>query len=391
MQDLNDIELLREYAERGSEAAFTTLVERHLNKVYSVALRHTNNPHQAEEITQAVFVILARKARRLSRGVILYSWLYKTARLTSLALIRSEIRRNRREQEAFMQNMDETREPEVWPQIAPLLDRALAALNETDRRALVLRFFYGKTMKEIGVDLDASEDAVKQRVNRALSKLQNYFQKRGVHSTTAMLAGTLSTCAVQVAPAVLAKSITAVALAKGATASASTATLINGALKVMVWTKAKTVIAITAGILFAAGTATVVVHELPPSKARLAAARDHYQKAMKYYMAGQYSAELPELDLALGYDPNFEDALFSRACLYDFDLPQRQRDKSKAIDDYTRCLRVNPRNCSARFNRALCYANLQPDRAIADYTVIISGDTDFSRLAEGRVKQVAMA
>ncbi len=246
MQELDDIGLLREYVERGSEAAFTALVERHINKVYSVALRHTGNPHQAEEITQAVFVILARKSRQLSRRVILYSWLYKTARLASAAFIRGEVRRTRREQEACMANLNETGEPEVWRQIAPLLDAALAALNETDRRALVLRFFYGKSMKEIGADLGANEDAAKKRVDRALDKLQVYFSRRGVRSTTAMLAGTISACSVQAAPVALAKTVTAVAIAKGATASTSTLALIKGALKIMAWTKAKTALVVGA-------------------------------------------------------------------------------------------------------------------------------------------------
>src|ERR1700722_19294165 len=112
MQELDDNGLLREYVQRNSEEAFATLVERHVNKVYSVALRHTGNPHQAEEITQAVFVILARKSHQLARGVILYSWLYKTARLASAAFIRGEIRRARREQEAYMQDvMNETNKP----------------------------------------------------------------------------------------------------------------------------------------------------------------------------------------------------------------------------------------------------------------------------------------
>src|SRR5438105_10267696 len=103
MQDLNDIDLLREYAENSSETAFATLVERHIHTVYSVALRHTRNPHSAEEITQAVFVILARKAPSLKSGVVLGGWLYQTARLTATTFIRSEIRRARREQEAYMQ------------------------------------------------------------------------------------------------------------------------------------------------------------------------------------------------------------------------------------------------------------------------------------------------
>src|SRR6202453_249100 len=100
MQELDDIALLREYVKRGSEDAFATLVARHINKVYSVALRHTGNPHQAEEITQAVFVILARKCRHLGKRVILEGWLYQTARLTALTSIRGKTRRARREQEA---------------------------------------------------------------------------------------------------------------------------------------------------------------------------------------------------------------------------------------------------------------------------------------------------
>jgi len=270
MQELDDIELLREYVERDSEAAFAALVERHINKIYSVTLRRTGNPHQAEEITQAVFVILARKARQLSRGVILYSWLYKTARLTSAAFIRGEIRRTRREQEACMQNVNETSESEVWPQIAPLLDSALAALNETDRRALMLRFFYGKSMKEIGANLDANEDATKKRVGRALEKLQNYFFKHGVRSTTSALENAILANSVLVAPAALAKSVTAVAIAKGATASTSTLTLIKGALKIMAWTKAKIAVVAGVAVILATGTTTVMVRHLEhSSRARL--------------------------------------------------------------------------------------------------------------------------
>jgi RNA polymerase sigma factor (sigma-70 family) len=97
MQELDDIALLREYLEHASEEAFATLVTRHVNKVYSVALRHTRNPHQAEEITQAVFVLLAKKARHLGKGVVLSGWLYQTARLTAVTFIRSEIRRARRD------------------------------------------------------------------------------------------------------------------------------------------------------------------------------------------------------------------------------------------------------------------------------------------------------
>src|SRR5690348_13908331 len=104
MQALDDYALLREYVERGSEEAFAALVERHVDKVYSIALRHTRNVHQAEEITQAVFVILARKSARLGKRVILSGWLCRTARLSAVTFLRSEIRRSQREEAACAQN-----------------------------------------------------------------------------------------------------------------------------------------------------------------------------------------------------------------------------------------------------------------------------------------------
>jgi uncharacterized protein (TIGR03435 family) len=263
MQNPDDNALLREYVESGSEEAFATLVSRHVNKVYSVALRHTGNPAQAEEITQAVFVIFAKKSPGLRKGVILSGWLYHTARLTSVTFIRSEIRRARRQQEACMQNVANEPSTDAWPQIAPLLDAAMADLNEKDRHAVVLRFFDQKSMKEVGDAMDATEEASKKRVSRALEKLRKYFSKRGVDSTTAIIAGAISTHSVETAPVGLAKTAVTAALAKGsAAAGASTLTLINGALKVMAWTKAKTAIVITIGILLATGTSTVVVHQV---------------------------------------------------------------------------------------------------------------------------------
>ena len=262
MQELDDITLLREYVDHDSEEAFSTLVTRHVNKVYSVALRHTRNPHQAEEITQAAFVILAQKARRLGKRVVLSGWLYQTARLTAVTFIRSEIRRARREQVALMQTSLNENESDVWPQIAPLLDTAMAELNETDRHAVVLRFFDGKSMKEVGVALGGSEDAAKMRVNRAVEKLRAFFAKRGVALPAAALTAAISANSVQAAPAVLAKSITAVAITKGATAGGSTLTLIKTTLKLMAWTKLKTAVVVGAIAIMAAGTVTVTMQRV---------------------------------------------------------------------------------------------------------------------------------
>jgi uncharacterized protein (TIGR03435 family) len=261
MHELDDNALLREFAERGSEPAFAELVTRHVNKVYSVALRHTRNPHQAEEITQAVFVILARKAGQLGKKVILSGWLYQTARLTAVTLIRSEIRRARREQEVLMQTSSDESAADPWPHIAPLLDDAMAGLSETDRHAVVLRYFDGKSLKDVGTALGGSEHAAKMRVNRAVEKLRAFFTKRGVAISTAVLTTMISANSVQAAPVALAQSATAMAITKGVAASGSTLTLIKGALKIMAWTKTKTVITAGVILLLVGGTTAVTVEQ----------------------------------------------------------------------------------------------------------------------------------
>ena len=129
MQEQNDSELLERYAEGNSEEAFAELVARYVNLVFSPALRHVGNPQHAEEITQAVFIILARKARSLRGRSILSGWLYHTARMTAANFARAEKRRLRREQEAYMQSILNEPEPGVWMQIAPMLDGAMAGLS----------------------------------------------------------------------------------------------------------------------------------------------------------------------------------------------------------------------------------------------------------------------
>src|ERR1700690_377055 len=223
----DDIALLREYAQNHSEEAFAVLVSRHANLVYSVALRQGRDTHLAEEVKQAVFIILARKADKLLRHAVLSGWLCRTARYASADAIKIQRRRQHREQEAFMQSTLNESENDAWLQIAPLLDTALAELGETDHNTIVLRFFEGKSMSEVGAALGASEDAAKKRVNRAVEKLRGTFTKRGVILPTAVLTATISANSVQAAPATLVKTITAVALGKGATASISTLTLVK--------------------------------------------------------------------------------------------------------------------------------------------------------------------
>jgi uncharacterized protein (TIGR03435 family) len=258
----DDMRLVREYAARQSESAFAALVSRHTNLVYSAALRQTRDPQLAEEVTQVVFIILARKAASLGAKTVLTGWLYRTAGYVSGSALKRELRRQHREQEAYMQSELDAQAGSTWNQLSPLLDEAMLRLGQTDRDALVLRFFEGRSLNEVGAALGASEDAAKKRVSRALEKLRAFFARRGVSSTTAIIAGAISANSVQAAPVALAKAVTAIAVTKGAAAGGSTLTLIKGALKIMAWTKAKTAIVGSAAVLLAAGTTTITVREI---------------------------------------------------------------------------------------------------------------------------------
>src|SRR4029077_10436543 len=109
----------------------------------SAALRQVNDPHVAEEVTQVVFILLAKKASALKRGVILSAWLHRATRFTCTNVLVSQYRRVRREQQAFQ--MQTPSADSAWEQIAPLLDEAMARLGQEDRNALALRFFEQKS------------------------------------------------------------------------------------------------------------------------------------------------------------------------------------------------------------------------------------------------------
>jgi len=265
----DDMMLVREYAASQSDAAFAGLVERHLGLVYSAALRQVADAALAEEVAQAVFLILARKAGSLGSGTVLSAWLYRTTRYAAADALRAGRRRQRREQEAYMQStLNETAAETVaeWSHIAPLLDEGLMQLAEKDRGALVLRYFEARSLREVGVTLGASEAATKKRVTRALEKLRKFFLRRGVTLTTTALAGAVTANAVQAAPAPLAATVSAT-VASGAVMDGTLTALVNGTLKTMNWLNLKFAAGLTAALLLTVGAATVAVSDSGDSSA----------------------------------------------------------------------------------------------------------------------------
>jgi len=256
-----DMGLVRAYAAGQSEAAFATLVSRHGGLVYSAALRQLGDAHLAQDVTQAVFVILSRKASSLSPETILSGWLYRTTRFACADVLRRERRRQRREEEAHMEAITEqnTHDP-AWLQLSPVLDEAMARLRDHDRDALVLRFFENKSMKEVAESLRLDERAAQKRVQRALEKLRGLFARRGLSLSVAVIASTVAANSVSAAPAPVIAFATSAGAAQATTPSANA--IVQGALRAMVWAKLKFSFAVGAAMLMVGAVATLAVAQL---------------------------------------------------------------------------------------------------------------------------------
>ncbi len=259
----DDMRLLGEFAEKGREEAFATVVSRYVNLVYSVARLQVRDSHLAEEVTQAVFIILARKAGSLGPETILSGWLCRTARNAAANALTVQRRRQQREQQymesAPAQSQTNESESETWTQIEPLLTMAMAQLGRRENDALILRFFERRSFRDVSLALGTSEAGAKMRVHRALEKMRKFFARQGVTISAATIGGAVCSNAVQAAPIGLATSVT-VAAAKGTGVTVSTLTLIKTTLQLMTYTKIKTAAAGIALTLCLTGTCGLVVH-----------------------------------------------------------------------------------------------------------------------------------
>ena len=249
----NDADLLGEFARdpatRSGQDAFTELVNRHLNLVYSAAMRQVRSPQLAEEVSQSVFTQLARHAATLKPGTVLAAWLHRVTCHAAIDAVRRESRRLAHEQIASEMSLLMNDDAEDWLQIEPHLDEAVQSLDETDRAAILLRFFENKSLREVGETLGTSEDAAQKRVVRALERLREYFITNKIAVPTGGLAGVISANVILFAPVGLLSKIAAGALAVPIAASTSLTTA-----KIIAMT---TLQKITVGALLVGAAATI--------------------------------------------------------------------------------------------------------------------------------------
>ncbi len=276
LTDLSDLELMQRYVRRGvdAESAFAQLVERHLNLVYSVALRQVRSSHLAQDVAQSVFIDLSRQAPRMNPNTPLVAWLHLVSRRTAVDTVRREIRRQAREQAAVESSLKSGVPSVDWSSIEPLLDEAVESLPPSDRTAILLRYFENKSLRDLGVVLGTSDDAAQKRVTRALDRLRDFFVRRGVPVSVAGLASDLSAYGLQTAPVGLSGSISA---AVGLAGAAATGSVLGTTEFIAMTTFHKS--ALVAAFMVAGGAGLYQARVLADQSAGLAALRRNSERA----------------------------------------------------------------------------------------------------------------
>ena len=266
MVAMDDGQLIREYARDargGSSRAFDELVKRHVGMVYSAAVREAGDEHLAEDVTQAVFLVLMQKAGRLRLSGSLGGWLFAATRYAAATARDKEQRRKGHEERAgkmmMRPEMRQEQIEEVWSEVEPKLNAALARLASKDREAVILRYLEERSIKQVAEALGVSEAAAKMRIGRGLEKLRGFLGGEAGMPSVAVLAMVLEAKATVAVPAGLAGSVTAAVLSGAAGTTGKAMIIAKGAMNMMMWAKIKIVAAVAAIVLFGSTIGVVIL------------------------------------------------------------------------------------------------------------------------------------
>jgi RNA polymerase sigma factor (sigma-70 family) len=280
----DDHALLQRYAQERDEAAFAELARRYAGAVHAAAMRQTGDAHAAEDVTQAAFILLARKAPGIGPQVHILGWLMRAANFAARDLMKAERRRRARETAAFAMNTDDEHpksapEPALWERVAPVLDASLARLAEGDRRAILLRFFQNKSLAEVGADLGVAEDAARKRVSRALDRLHAQLVRVGAETPAAALPTLLMSQATTQAGGEVVRGAVQAAVQSASGHSAALA-LSESVGRQLLWAQWKPwLLGFGAACVLGGATATWVFTRPEPAMTATTATRDDYRRA----------------------------------------------------------------------------------------------------------------
>src|SRR5687768_4357724 len=278
---MEELDWLKIYAQQRSQDAFSLIVQRYIDVVYAAARRQVRDEALAEDVTQAVFIVMAQKASSIPTDRPLSAWLLKTTTYCAANARRARDNREFHEHKAAEMarlNRHASEDESAWEELSPLLDEGLNKLRAADRDALLLKFFEKKSLRQIGDAFGISEEAAGKRVARAVDRLRDFFRRRGVAVSAAALPVLLLSNAAQAAPAGMISAVVATSAGAGAgagaaavaatgaaagtttaTTTSSAAALAKGALAVMAAEKAKAMVLAAAAIVLGVGASVVVV------------------------------------------------------------------------------------------------------------------------------------
>jgi RNA polymerase sigma factor (sigma-70 family) len=236
------------------------IVARHVDLVYSTALRLVGDPHLAEDVGQAAFVALARKIDRVDDRTVA-GWLVNATRLAAKEAMRARSVRQRNENSAASLRRETIRPADdaTADDLLALLDQALSQLNEADRTAVAIRFLEGRSFEQVGTVLGSTEEAARKRVVRAVEKMRRFFLDQGIKTGVGGLTVILAAQQATEAPA-------AVTAAATGGASPAAVKFAQGVLTMMKWTRIKIgLVAVMVLIAVASGVYGLDVLTTPPA------------------------------------------------------------------------------------------------------------------------------
>jgi RNA polymerase sigma factor (sigma-70 family) len=268
MSPHDDVELLNSWRQHGDRQAIDQLVRRHIHFVYASARRQVADPHLAEDVTQAVFMLLVTKSPRLPSPAALSVWLHNATRYASANARRMRVRRDHRERQAArLAAVEEQNCSGDFAELAPMLDQAIGWLPRRDREGVILCFFEGRSYSQIGSALGVSEEAARKRVSRAIGRMRDFFASRGVVTTGAAIAACIaSESAAAAPPALVAASVNLATVSHLAGAAGSTL-IAKGALHAMLVAKIKLAAAACAAVVVGGTLTAAAIQQViaPPT------------------------------------------------------------------------------------------------------------------------------